>query len=113
MDSSAFQRRVVFIRPAPETLSADGEMVPAGEPVMFDAWAHWAEKQGGESLREDQDYESDSVEITTWWTPSFTPMNSRWSVQSETGEVLDIVSVTEAVPNMRNWQIKIRAVRRQ
>ena len=113
MHSGAFTRRIAFIKPAPETLGPDGEMVPNGEPVRYEAWAYWKEVIGSESYSEDQQFERDTVEVTTWWSPPLADMDNTWDLESETGETLDIESVVEAVTGQRNWQVMVRATRRK
>jgi len=106
----AFNRRIAIIRPAPTTLNDVGDMVPDGQPFEFLVWGSWKEEMGSESLSEDQEFNANTITITTWDAPEFAAMGGGWSARSESGDELDIISVTRL--GVRDGQVTIRATRR-
>jgi len=107
----AFNRRLAIIRPAPTTLSDEGDMVPDGQPFEFLVWGSWKEDMGSESLTEDQEFNANTITITTWDAPEFAALDGKWTARSESGEELEIISVTRR--GVRDGQVTIRAIRRE
>jgi len=108
--SEQFDRQITIVKPGPQTLSDDGEMVSSGAPTRYHVWAHWMESPGSERLTGEQELGSDQIVMTIWWNEMWADMDTTWQVESETGVELDVVSVTEF--GGRNWMLKIRAQRR-
>jgi len=108
--SGMMRRRIVLIKPAPETLNDVGEMKPNGEPTRYPVWASWKEAAGGERLTEEQEFSADTITIEFWYNRVFADINYSWTLEDERGNILDIISVTEK--GGRQVQISIKAVRR-
>lgn len=104
------RRRIVLIKPAPEELNDVGEMKPMGEPTRMRVWSSWKETSGAESFSEEQDYGEDRIECDIWWNAAFRDIDIRWKIEDESGNELDLVSVTEM--GGRRWQLRLKAARR-
>ena len=109
--SLKFHRNVTLVKPAPQTLSDIGEMVPDGEPTRYPVWASWKEISGTERLAEEEFYGEDRIELVFWWNPVFETLSTKWDVIDERGNTLDIQSVTEM--GGREVKIKLVATRRE
>jgi len=103
-------RRVTLIKPAPEILNDVGELVPDGDPMRYPIWASWKESAGGERLTSEQEFGADTITLEFWWNNAFRDINVEWELEDESGNSLDIVSVTEK--GGRRWQLAVKAVRR-